>query len=177
MKQFNLRFAHVLLVALALLAVAVVPAFAQTASPSQTEEVRLFMRDGWRSSGIHVVANDFVIVCPTEEVLEPDHPCSERNSGQIDYNVVKDLVLVCPVKEVLDAEHPCSERNIGRIDLSAADDFVLVCPIQEVLDPSHPCSQASVGKINFDTVDDYVLVCPVKEVLDPSHPCSERNRN
>ena len=52
------------------------------------------------------IADDFVLVCPTKEVLDPDHPCHGRGAAQAPLDV---FVLVCPAKEVLDPGHPCAE--------------------------------------------------------------------
>ena len=81
------------------------------------------------------IADDFVLVCPTEEVLDPNHPCHGRGTAQ---GPSDDFVLVCPTKEVLDPEHPCHGRGTAQASL---DVFVLVCPVKEVLDPGHPCAE------------------------------------
>ena len=165
------RFFHVLFIALALLLTVISPAYAQSSTPATIEPVRLLFADGRTVNGRHAVANDFVIVCPTLEVLDPSHPCSERNSTPVQSKALDDLALVCPVKEVLDDNHPCSETRKRAVGRTVTDDFVLVCPIKEVLDPNHPCAESNAATVRFEMPKDYVLTCPVKEVLDPRRPC------
>ena len=110
------RKIHLPLLGIALLAAVA----AGCAAPAQFATVR------------HQVADDYVLVCPTQEVLDPTHPCSEAAR-----NAADDYVLVCPTQEVLDPSHPCH----GRAPRRPVDDFVLVCPTREVLDPGHPCAE------------------------------------
>lgn len=114
-----IRKLHLPMLAIALLALVA----AGCAAPAQFATVR------------HQIADDFVLVCPVEEVLDPSHPCADRGASAP--AAADDYVLVCPTREVLDPSHPCH----GRAPRSPVDDFVLVCPIEEVLDPSHPCAE------------------------------------
>lgn len=169
MKPSTIRFVFALLIALFVATGAFGPVFAQNTSQSKFEKVRLVMQDGWTTAGRHAAADDFVLVCPTKEVLDPSHPCSDSNSAA----KFDDLVLVCPNKEVLDPSHPCAQRR-AQVLGATPDDYVLVCPIKEVLDPSHPCAQRHSSPAKFKIPNNYVLTCPVKEVLEPSHPCAQR---
>jgi hypothetical protein len=179
MNTSIIRFVYALLIALFVATGAVGPAYAQSSLPAssltdsvaETVDVRVLMQDGWSARGKHAIADDFVIVCPTKEVLDPSHPCSKNSSGQI--SSFNDFVLVCPVKEVLDPSHPCAERN-AQIVKARPSDFVLVCPVKEVLDPSHPCANQNASIAQFKIPGDYVMTCPAKEVLDPGHPCAGR---
>lgn len=170
MNSKTIRFFYALLVALLMVTGVVGPANAQSSPPEDSATVRIVMQDGWRASGRHSAADDFVIVCPIKEVLDPSHPCS--NTAHVQPTDINDLVLVCPVKEVLDPSHPCANRH-AEIIRGTADDFVLVCPVKEVLDPEHPCAQGNSGAVKFKIPGNYVLTCPVKEVLEPRHPCAE----
>lgn len=175
MNTSIIRFVYALLIALFVATGAVGPAFAQSSQPAsslpETVDVRLRMEDGWSARGKHAIADDFVIVCPTKEVLDPNHPCSRNSSGQI--SSFQDFVLVCPMKEVLDPKHPCAARKAQIVE-AGADNFVLVCPVKEVLDPKHPCANQSATIAQFKMPGDYVMTCPVKEVLEPGHPCAGR---
>ena len=168
----SVRLLQLLLIALFMAVSVVGPVSAQSAPEVELKEVQVFMQDGWRSSGRHAIADDFVIVCPVKEVLE-DHPCSETNSAQLNYGRMRDLVLVCPVEEVIE-QHPCAERK-AQIVKARPTDFVLVCPVEEVLD-DHPCAETKASTVKFEIPKDYVMTCPTLEVLDPGHPCAERNR-
>jgi hypothetical protein len=171
MNRKTIRFFHALLVALTLMVAAAGPANAQSSPPPVFEPVRLLMKDGWTALGRHAVADDFILVCPTEEVLDPTHPCSETNA-QAQLGRADDFVLVCPVDDVLDPTHPCYSRK-AQIIGATPDDFVLVCPVKEVLDPNHPCGKKKSGAVQFEIPKDFVLTCPVKEVLEHGHPCAE----
>jgi hypothetical protein len=175
MNRNTNRFFHVLFIALTLLLTVISPAAAQSSTSATIEPVRLLFADGRTVSGRHAVADDFVIVCPTLEVLDPSHPCSECNSTPVQSKALDELALVCPVKEVLDANHPCSETRKRAVGRTVTDDFVLVCPMEEVLDPNHPCAESNSASnsatVRFEMPKDYVLTCPAKEVLDPRHPC------
>lgn len=171
MNRNSNRFFYGLLLALTLLLTVISPTYAQSSTPTTIEPVRLLFQDGRTVSGRHAVADDFVIVCPIVEVLDPTHPCSQRNSTPVQSKALDDLALVCPVEEVLDINHPCSETRKRAVGRTVTDDFVLVCPIKEVLDPNHPCAETNSATARFEMPKDYVLTCPVKEVLDPRHPC------
>jgi hypothetical protein len=162
-----------LLVALILVAGMAGPANAQSAADADFVDVRVFMKSGFSAYGRHAVADDFVVVCPATEVLDPSHPCSESNA-KVQFNAVDDLVLACPVKEVLDPGHACFGRR-AQIIRATPDDFVLVCPVKEVLDPTHPCSETNASVVQFEIPGDYVMTCPAKEVLEPGHPCASRS--
>lgn len=173
MNSKTIRFVYALLIALSVVTGVVGSAHAQSSPPAAFEKVRVLTQDGWTASGRHAVADDFVIVCPTEEVLDPSHPCSNSNAGNAQLNGFDDLVLVCPVKEVLDPSHACANRS-AQIIKAGPDRFVLVCPVKEVLDPGHPCAQQNSSFGQFKIPGDYVITCPVKEVLEPRHPCAGR---
>ena len=176
------RVLYALLVALFLVGTMSSGAFAQTRDDKvvatrdlQAEPVRVVSSSGTVTEGRFFVVDDFVLVCPSYEVLDQDHPCAESNrSGAVRFNAADDYTLVCPTKEVLNPEHPCAQRA-SQISRAGADAFVLVCPNYEVLDPSHPCAETNTSKLSrWSAAGDYVLVCPVKEVLDPRHPCFDR---
>jgi hypothetical protein len=174
MNTSIIRFVYALLIALFVATGVASSAFAQSPSPAAalpaTVDVRLQMEDGWSARGKHAIADDFVIVCPNTEVLDPNHPCSRNSSAQI--STFKDFVLVCPVTEVLEA-HPCAERKAQIVE-ARPDDLVLVCPVNEVLNPKHPCANQNASVSQFQMPHDYVMTCPVKEVLEPGHPCAGR---
>jgi hypothetical protein len=172
MNSKTIRFFQALLLALFFVAGLVGPAHAQSA-PASLEKVRLVMQSGWTGGGRHSAADDFVLVCPIQEVLDPSHPCSETNV-KFDPAILDSLALVCPNKEVLDPSHPCANRR-SQIIRATPDRFVLVCPIQEVLDPSHPCAQSNAGIAKFKIPSDFVMTCPAREVLEPGHPCANRS--
>ncbi len=177
MKSTTMRFIQVLFVALFMVVGAVGPAYAQSSPPAEFGKVSVQTESGWRAMGRHSIADDFVLVCPIEEVLE-DHPCSETNANFIGRADFQDFVLVCPLpgKHLPDANHPCNQRS-AQIKNARPQDFVLVCPLPGYdLPGNHPCNQsASIGR--FEVPNDYVLTCPVKEVLEQGHPCAERNRS
>ena len=171
MHSSTIRFVYALLMALFVVTGAVGPAYAQSAPPVQFEEVRVVMEDGWKARGRHSAADDFVIVCPNYEVLDPYHPCSESSGGRSQLSRFDDLVLVCPVKDVLDS-HPCANRR-AQVFEAKPKDFVLVCPVKEVLDP-HPCAEKNAKSVQFKIPGDYVMTCPMpgKGDLGPRHPCT-----
>jgi hypothetical protein len=165
------RIILALLVAFLLIPGAVSPARAQSSPPAGLVDVRLLMQDGWQARGRHSVAKDFVLVCPNQEVLDPEHPCSNSNT-QMHASGLDDIALVCPSKEVLDPSHPCANRR-SQVLGATPDDYVLVCPVKEVLDPQHPCAKHNSGAVKFKIPGNYVMTCPVKEVLEPGHPCAD----
>jgi hypothetical protein len=171
----TIRLMNALMITLFLITGLIAPVYAQSSAPVQGKEVHLFMQDGWSGSGRQMSADDFVLVCPSKEVLDPNHPCSSANAAaQVEATRFNDFVLVCPTKEVLDPNHPCYDRN-AQIKRSIAADFVLVCPTEEVLDPTHPCSKQKAGA-KFEVPGDFVLTCPVKDVLE-QHPCAARSKS
>ena len=175
MKSLTIRFVYALLLALFVATGVISPTYAQSAPPAAYVPVRLSMQSGFSASGRHAVADDFVVVCPVDEALDPSHPCSGANAAQLQPAGFDDLVLVCPTNEVLNPDHACFNRR-AQIIKATADDFVLVCPAKEVLDPNHPCGKRNSGTIQPKIPGDYVMTCPVKEVLQPGHPCAGRSR-
>ncbi len=169
MNRNTKRFFNALLVALCLLTMLISPTYAQSSAPIVVEPVELIFPDGRTFSGRHAIADDFVIVCPILKELPTTHPCSQRTTATIQFNVMDDYTLVCPFHRLDDKDHPCNQAQH-----SVVDDFVLVCPVQKDLGAQHPCSQHSVGGVRFEIPKDYVLTCPVKEVLEPNHPCFDR---
>lgn len=145
----------------------------QSTAASHYEDVVVMMQDGWKARGRHAVADDFVVTCPVQEVLDPSHPCSDANVQPKSFD---DYALVCPNLEVIDPSHPCASRRAQIVKARPAD-FVLVCPVKEVLDPTHPCAETNLNSVQFKMPSDYVMTCPTREVLDPGHPCAERNRS
>jgi hypothetical protein len=137
MYTATIRYLHALLVALVLLTAATPLVSAQSAAPLDNIPVRLQMQDGWSGSGRLNRADDFVIVCPTDEVLDLRHPCSTDSAASSRPAAADNFALVCPVKEVLDSNHPCFAR-MAQIQHRTPDDFVLVCPTLEVSRPSAP---------------------------------------
>lgn len=164
------RFVFALLIAMLLMTGVIGAAQAQSAPATKFEEVNLQMRSGWEARGRHAVADDFVVTCPVNEVIDTNHPCSSQYNGLA---VFDDYALVCPTNQVLDPNHPCGPRR-AQIARATPDQFVLVCPVKEVLDPSHPCAQQNANMVQVKIPGDYVMTCPVKEVLEPGHPCAKR---
>ena len=173
MNRNTKRFFNALLVALCLMAMLISPTYAQSSAPIVVEPVQLVFPDGRTFNGRHAIADDFVIVCPFLKELPAPHPCNQRTTAAIQFNVqfnvMDDYTLVCPFHRLRGENHPCNQQQH-----TVVDDFVLVCPVKGDLGAQHPCSQRSVGGVRFEIPKDYVLTCPVKEVLDPNHPCADR---
>ena len=169
MNRNTKRFCNALLVALCLLTMLISPTYAQSSAPIVVEPVQLIFPDGRTFSGRHAIADDFVIVCPIVKELPGSHPCNQRSTATIQFNVMDDYTLVCPFHRLAAENHPCNQQ-LNRV----VDDFVLVCPVKGDLGAQHPCSQRSIGGVRFEIPKDYVLTCPVQKVLDPNHPCFDR---
>jgi hypothetical protein len=174
MKFRPIRFFQAFLIALFVLSNMVGPAYAQSTPEPVYKDVQLFMQDGWTARGKHSVADDFVIECPTNEVLDPYHPCA---NASVQPKTFDDLVLVCPGPgKALPHGHPCNSRS-EQIKRARPDDFVLVCPLPGYdLPGNHPCNQTSATIAQFQIPGDYVMTCPTREVLNEGHPCSETKR-
>lgn len=169
MNRNTKRFFNALLVALCLMTMFIGPAYAQSSAPIVVEPVQLVLPDGRTFSGRHAIADDFVIVCPFLPLADPAHPCNQRTTAPIQFNVMDDYTLVCPFYPLRNPNHPCNQQQH-----TVVDDFVLVCPSKEGLGAQHPCSQRSIGGVRFEIPKDYVLTCPVQKELAPNHPCYDR---